>query len=180
VNIKAFAFKSLFGGKPWYKSMVGWSILVLAVAETAVPLAGELGLASAEQSAVLSSYLEKLAAALAALGIRRKLPAHGNLAAVTLVAALSLGCNSVILKKGDVLVEGSGMGRGAIELTLEGNKVTALGCFDATTDWLSLRIIPAIVRGAVSIFFGRPDLGADSTSGPSAVGGCDALYSTQP
>lgn len=101
-----------------------------------------------------------------------------RLVLAALCVILALGCNSVILKKGDTTLEGSGMGRGAIELTVEGDDAKALGCFDATTDWLSLRIIPAIVRGAVSIFFGRPDLGGASASGPSAVGGCDALYTS--
>ncbi len=92
MGIKAFAFKTFFGGKPWYKSMVGWGLVVLAVAETAVPMVGEMGLADPEKMGVVTSYMEKLAAALAALGIRRKLPATGTIAAVSLVALLSLGC----------------------------------------------------------------------------------------
>lgn len=86
------SFKTLFGGKPWYKSMVGWGVLILIIAETAVPAASELGLADPELLAVLNSYMEKFAAVLAALGIRRRLPAQGVAAAGALSLVVLMGC----------------------------------------------------------------------------------------
>jgi hypothetical protein len=96
---------------------------------------------------------------------------------ILLLVVLLVGCNTLNVKTKDVTAKGSGMGRGAIELTVSPTgEVTGLGCFDATTDWLSLRIIPEIVRGAISIFFGRPDPGGAGADGPSSIGGCDALF----
>ena len=67
-----------FGGKAWYKSMVGWAILIFVMAETAVPEAGSLGLIDAGTVKTLSGYMSSISAVLGILGIRRRLPATGT------------------------------------------------------------------------------------------------------
>ncbi len=66
---------ALFGGKPWFKSMVGWSAVMLITAETAVPAAAELGLMDPVLASTISGYLVKVGALFGMLGIRRRLPA---------------------------------------------------------------------------------------------------------
>jgi len=67
-------FDDLFGGKAWFKSMVGWAALLFLVAETVVPGIAQLGVIDPELAGTLTGWLEKLSALLAGLGIRRRLP----------------------------------------------------------------------------------------------------------
>jgi len=101
---------------------------------------------------------------------------------ILLAALLALGCNTVSVKTqgaaGEpITAKGSGAGRGAIELTVAPDGTTkALGCFDATSDWLWLRIIPTMVEGAITAFFGKVNPNPGGITGPSGIGGCDSLF----
>lgn len=186
MNLKALTFKTFFGGKPWYKSLVGWGALVLLVAETAVPAAGELGLADPDQMSILTSYMEKLSVLLGALGIRRRLPATGTIAAVSLVALLSLGCAKMVVTtvgpNGEpVTVELRTGGRSCVAATVNADgTVDAVGSQDASSDWLSLRIIPATLQTALVTFFGAREPALVGVSGPSTIGGCDGVFTQTP
>ncbi len=188
MSFKGFAFKTFFGGKPWYKSMVGWGLVVLTVAETAIPLVGELGLADPEQMSTLTSYMEKLAIALAALGIRRRLPATGTIAAVSLVALLSMGCADVSIitrlpDKPPVTVDAHLGGRGAISAVVDPKtgKVEVTLCQDGTSDWILGRLFAVFGNLAAKMLAPIPILGdAVKMQGPSGVSGCDGLLPTKP
>jgi hypothetical protein len=185
MGIKAFAFKTFFGGKPWYKSVTGWSIVVLATAETVVPLVGEMGLADPAQMTVLTSYMEKLAAAMAALGIRRA-TTNGNgkkLAAVSLVVLLSLGCNSLSVTtqlpdKPPVTIKAQTTGRGCIaaEVNPTTGKIEIVTQQDGTSDWITGRIIPSITGLGIAILTGRG--GGDPMQGPDKEKGCNGIFTT--
>ena len=115
-------------------------------------------------------------------GIRR--PVWGALCALLVVAAL--GCANAQITYQDaadkpVKLELGFFGRGCIayEMNEGGKPSLALGQ-DGSTDWLSLRIIPTLFRGAVSILFGRVDPNADSLNEPSGIGGCDSLFTNVP
>ena len=104
---------------------------------------------------------------------------------VILIVLLMLGCNTMrvetMTKEGKkITAEGSGAGRGAISLSVDPDGTTeAIGCFDATSDWLWLRILPTMVKGAIAAFFGKPvPLGSD-IDGPSGIGGCDSLLTNE-
>ncbi len=66
----------LFGGKPWFKSMTGWGALLLTLAWTGVPMAGELGIITPETTTMLTGWMTKAGGLLGMLGIRRRLPAN--------------------------------------------------------------------------------------------------------
>ena len=72
-----FNLDQLFGGKPWYQSMVGWGFLVFIAAETIIPQAGSMGLMDAGLVKTLMGYMNSASAILVTLGIRRRLPATG-------------------------------------------------------------------------------------------------------
>lgn len=182
--IAKLGFRMLFGGKPWYKSMVGWAAITLLVAETAIPAIGELGLVDPEFMAALTTYMEKLAALLGVLGIRRRLPASGTIAAVSVAALmLTLGCASYSIefidKKGDpVVVESSLGGRGCLALTFDENgEVDLITQQDASSDWAGVRVIPTLAKVAITALFGDRSSGegADFT-GPSGIAGCKGLF----
>ncbi len=46
---------------------------------------------------------------------------------------------------------------------------------DASSDWLSLRIIPTLVQGAITTFFGKVNPNPDGISGPSGIHGCGEI-----
>ena len=69
-----FSLSKLFGGKPWFKSLVGWAMFVLVMGETAVPALSSMGVISPEIAATIGGYIIKVTAGLAAVGIRRRLP----------------------------------------------------------------------------------------------------------
>ena len=109
MSFKGFTLGTLFGGKPWYRSMTAWAQVVLLAAETIVPALAALELADPEQMAALTSCMEKLWAVMTALGIRRAVIPNGKaIAAVGLVALLSLGCGVHVGPTGlDVVLGGS-------------------------------------------------------------------------
>ena len=104
---------------------------------------------------------------------------------VILAALVAFGCNTVTVstvttsgKK--ITAEGSGAGRGAISLNVKSDgTVDAIGCFDATSDWLWLRILPTMVEGAIAAFFQKANPNPGAASSPSGIGGCDALFVTE-
>ena len=102
---------------------------------------------------------------------------------ILLVALFALaGCNTVfVTDKNGASGKCSGMGRGCCAINVETDGTTeAIGSFDATSDWLALKIVPQLFRGAVSILLGRPDPNAGGTSDPSGIGGCDSLFADDP
>ncbi len=188
MSFKGFAFKTFFGGKPWYKSLVGWGLVVLTAAETAIPLAGELGLADPEQMSILTSYMEKLAVALAALGIRRRLPATGTIAAVSLVALLSLGCNTLavttqIPDQRPVTIKASTFGRSCIAAVVDPKTgdVDIVSKQDGTSDWITGRVLPTLGAMALMGLSGIPFIGDSITiPAPSDIGGCVGIFTDEP
>ena len=71
-------FDKLFGGKPWWRSMVGWAAVIFIAAETAIPYAGSIGVIDPEVATTLTGWMDSAAALLGGLGIRRRLPATGT------------------------------------------------------------------------------------------------------
>lgn len=183
MNFQALAFKTLFGGKPWYRSIVGWGAFVLLMAETAVPAAAEFGLADEAMMVKLTYYLERLAAAMGILGIRRRLPARGVAVAGTLALAVLVGCGgstiTMLDATGDpVTIEQSMGGRGCIAVDIGADKsVSVVLQQDASSDWAGIRVLPTIVKTALTTFFGNRDT-SDGTgfSGPSDINGCQGIF----
>jgi len=188
MNLKALVFRKIFEGKPWYRSMTAWAVVILAGAETVVPLAGEMGLADPEQMAALTSYMQKLAAAMGALGIRRAATRTNGkaIAAVGLVALISLGCNSLSVttytEGGEkIKVDASTGGRSCIAANvLPTGEIEVVTSEDASSDWLSLRILPATLQTALVTFFGSRASEPTGIEGPSAIGGCDSIFAIEP
>lgn len=177
-------FRLFFGGKPWYQSMVGWAALVLIVAETAVPAASELGLADEALTTKLTYYLERFAAILGILGIRRKLPAHGVVAAMALFFVMGCGGSTItVMDKNQqpVTIEHKIGGRGCIAVDVGSDgSVSAVLQQDASSDWAGIRVLPTIVKTALTVLFGSRD-GSDDTgfSGPSDISGCDGIFTAE-
>jgi len=71
-------FDQLFGGKAWFKSMVGWASLIFILAQTAVPGLAEIGAINVETASMLSGWMVSASALLGGLGIRRRLPGTGT------------------------------------------------------------------------------------------------------
>jgi hypothetical protein len=96
------------------------------------------------------------------------------------------GCNSskmnITLPDGKVIsAETSSMGRGASTVTVDPTTgvVDIVNCYDATSDWLALRILPATFQGIVAAYRGiAPQAlgGGAMAPGPSNISGCDALF----
>jgi hypothetical protein len=189
MSLKALAFKTFFGGKPWYKSVTGWAIVVLAAAETVVPLVGELGLADPAQMAVLTSYMVKLSAAMGALGIRRAVVPNGKaIAAVGLVALLALGCGTLTYTSTPtdgppVTVKASYLSRGCVSLDVDPKtgKASIIHKQDGESNWAPWRVIPAMGAMVLVGLSGLPIIGDSITvPGPSDIGGCVGLFTNQP
>jgi len=71
-------FDQLFGGKSWYKSMVGWAALIFTLAQTAVPGLAQIGAIDVETATTLTGWMTSVSALLGGIGIRRRLPATGT------------------------------------------------------------------------------------------------------
>jgi hypothetical protein len=96
------------------------------------------------------------------------------------------GCNSstmsITVPDGKVITaKTSSMGRGASTLTIDpvSGEVDIINCYDATSDWLALRILPATFQGIIAAYRGMAPkaLGGGAIApGPSDISGCDALF----
>ncbi len=67
--------QALFGGKAWYKSMVGWGVVIFVAGDAAIDQMASLGLVSEGLAATLQAVVAKVDFVLVALGLRRRLPA---------------------------------------------------------------------------------------------------------
>jgi len=103
-----------------------------------------------------------------------------------LVPFLLIGCNKFTMKmpmeNGKVVTaEASSIGRGAVQIDYDPvtKKYKGLACYDATSDWLALRILPATFQGIIAAYRGMAPQalgGGPTIPGPSAISGCDALF----
>ncbi len=186
MSLKGFAFRTIFGGKPWYQSMVGWATLVLSVSEVAMPIIVEFGLIDPEMSGALQIKLRALSGALAGLGIRRRLPSNGTIAAVMLALAMLPGCTTFELtvpgKDGAsaTIIKAQTAGRSCIvcEVDPSTGKTDCRLAQDASSDWIWGRIIPSVAGAVTAVVTGRGVAGG--AAGPSEVGGCDSLFTSEP
>ncbi len=186
MSLKAFAFRTIFGGKPWYQSMVGWATLVLSVSEVALPIIVEFGLIDPEMSGALQIKLRALSGALAGLGIRRRLPANGTIAAAMLALVMLPGCTTLEFTTQapdggkPITVKAMAGGRSCLvcEADPASGKVECRVAQDASSDWAGIRAIPVLGALILSVISDRA-VPADY-SGPSDIGGCDSLFTSEP
>ena len=184
MSFKGFAFRTFFGGKPWYKSVTAWAQVVLAVGEaTAAALAAV--------NALDPEYIEKMQAAtrglwavMSALGIRRAVPNGTTTAALIACLLLPLGCNTLTVitqlpDKPPVTVEVKMAGRSCIaaEVDPSTGKVNIITQQDGTSDWIVGRILPALGSMALMAYSSIPLIGdAIEMPGPDDVAGCQGFF----
>jgi hypothetical protein len=106
---------------------------------------------------------------------------------IALVALFALaGCNSVVYTYTDadnrpVTVKASSYGRGCIAFELDKNKNPQfIQSTDATTDWVVGRIVSPLINVAAMVLAKFPTGGKLDTPAPSAIGGCDSLFTDAP
>lgn len=61
----------IFGGKPWFKSLTAWGIVIAAVGTVALKSVAASGLVDGDTAAQLLLYVQYIAAATTALGLRK-------------------------------------------------------------------------------------------------------------
>jgi len=178
--IKALAFRTLFGGKPWYNSFMGWGLFVLIVTESIALALKESGVASAELVGSVTYYTERLSILLGAIGIRRQLPANKLLP--VLCACLVMGCGTSKMTFMDannkpVTIEHKIGGRGCVACDSSADGMSCVMQQDASSDWAGIRVIPTLAKAIISAIL-PAGLGnaAPSFDGPSDIGGCDGLF----
>lgn len=103
-----------------------------------------------------------------------------------LVPFLLVSCNKFSMKlpmdDGKIITaEASSAGRGAVRITVDPvtKKIEGIGCYDATSDWLALRILPSMFQGIIAAYRGMAPQalgGGPTIPGPSPISGCDALF----
>ncbi len=183
MSFKGFAFRTFFGGKPWYKSVTAWAQVALAVAETVPPALAAAGLADRELMSLLTAWVERAWAVATAIGIRRAVGTNGKaIAAVGLVALLSLGCGKLTFTTQapggpPVTVEASYASRGCISAVVDPvtGKVDIIHKQDGTSDWIMGRVLPTLGAMVLTGLSGLPLIGDISIPEPSGIGGCTGI-----
>ncbi|MHC4224573.1 MAG: hypothetical protein ACYSUN_11330 [Planctomycetota bacterium] len=61
----------IFGGKPWFKSMTAWGIVIATVGTVALKTVATSGLVQPETAATLMTVVQWIGAATTALGLRK-------------------------------------------------------------------------------------------------------------
>ena len=66
-------FKNIFGGKPWFKSLTAWGLIIIGVSEVFIAQAcnPEVALLSEGVCGVLVKGMDMIGGLLVALGLRR-------------------------------------------------------------------------------------------------------------
>lgn len=75
-----FDLSALFGGKPWFKSVTAWGLVVLVGVTSALGAMSDAQLLSPEKVATYSAWAQNIGMVMTALGLRRAATAPNAIA----------------------------------------------------------------------------------------------------